>query len=158
MTVLSLASILAESARRTPDAPAVVERTGDRRASSRTPTCGAHARQLRRRPAAQGSAPATGWRCWPRTSPTSSAPTTASSRPGGMVVPVPTLLNADEAAYIVRHSGARAVLYDASFADVGTARPPRRVGVPAWDIAALGADGARAGAHARRPRGRGHRR
>ena len=39
----------------------------------------------------------------------------------------------------MRHSGAQTLLYDASFAGVATPAADR-VGVPAWDIASLGAD------------------
>ena len=52
---------------------------------------------------------------------------------GGVVVPVPTLLNAEEAAHIVGHSGAQAVLYEAGYADVATAAAAT-AGVPAWGV------------------------
>jgi long-chain acyl-CoA synthetase len=55
------------------------------------------------------------------------------------VVPVPTLLNADEATFLVEHSGARAVLHHASFAEVG-GPAAQAAGVPAWDLAGF-ADG-----------------
>ncbi|MET8679563.1 long-chain fatty acid--CoA ligase [Streptomyces sp. NPDC004647] len=38
---------------------------------------------------------------------------------GGVVVPVPTLLNADEAAYILQHSGARTLVAEVSHLDLG---------------------------------------
>ncbi|MGP3925033.1 long-chain-fatty-acid--CoA ligase [Streptomyces sp. 8N616] len=38
---------------------------------------------------------------------------------GGVVVPVPTLLNADEAAYILEHSGARTLVAEVSHLDLG---------------------------------------
>ena len=52
---------------------------------------------------------------------------------GGVVVPVPTLLNAEEAAHIIGHSGAQAVLYEAGFADVATTAAGS-IGVPAWGV------------------------
>ncbi len=132
MTTLSLATVLAEAARRTPDELALVQ--GDLRV-----TYGDLWRQARQHAAAlQDKGVGPGDRV------ALLAPNVADFvrayygilAAGGVVVPVPTLLNADEAAYIVRHSGARALLHDASFAEVATAAA-EAVGVPAWDVAAL---------------------
>jgi long-chain acyl-CoA synthetase len=135
MTTLSLASVLAESARRTPDRLALVE--GDLRVTYRDLWREArqHAAALVERGVGPGDRVAL------------VAPNVADFvrayygilAAGGVVVPVPTLLNADEAAYIVRHSGAQMVLHDASFALVATGAAAT-VGVPAHDIAGLGAD------------------
>jgi long-chain acyl-CoA synthetase len=135
MTTLSLASVLAESARRTPDRLALVQ--GDLRLTYRDLWRQArqHATALVDRGVGPGDRVAL------------VAPNVADFvrayygilAAGGVVVPVPTLLNADEAAYLVRHSGAGTVLYDASFAHVA-APAAETVGVPAHDIAALGAD------------------
>lgn len=56
---------------------------------------------------------------------------------GAVVVPVPTLLNEQEAAHIVRDSGARTVLHHTLFAGIGTAAATA-AGVPSYDIAELG--------------------
>ena len=52
---------------------------------------------------------------------------------------MPTLLSADEAAYIVRHSGAQTLLDDATFAAIAHGSADT-AGVQAWEIARLGAD------------------
>jgi long-chain acyl-CoA synthetase len=136
MTTLSLATVLAEPARRTPDHLALVQ--GDLRV-----TYADLWRQARQHAAAlQDKGVGPGDRV------ALLAPNVVDFvrayygilAAGGVVVPVPTLLNAAEASYILSHSGAQAVLYDASFAAVaagaaGTAK------IPAWDIAELGADG-----------------
>ncbi len=135
MTTLSLASVLAESARRTPDGLALVQ--GDLRLGYGD--LWRQARQHAAALAARGVGP--GDRV------ALVAPNVVDFvrayygilAVGGVVVPVPTLLNAEEASYLVRHSGAQAVLYDASFADIA-AGAAQSVGVPAWDIAALGAE------------------
>jgi long-chain acyl-CoA synthetase len=135
MTTLSLAAVLAEPARRTPDKIAVVE--GDLRLGY-----GELWQQARQHAAALA---ARGVRPGDRVA--LLAPNVADFvrayygilAAGAVVVPVPTLLNADEASYIVRHSGARTLLYDATFAAVATGAAGT-VGVPAWDIASLGAE------------------
>ncbi|MEP7089512.1 MAG: long-chain fatty acid--CoA ligase [Nocardioidaceae bacterium] len=135
MTTLSLASVLAESARRTPQQLALVE--GELRV-----TYADLWRQARHYAAAladRGVGP--GDRV------ALIAPNVADFvrayygilAVGGVVVPVPTLLNAEEATYIVRHSGAQSVVHDASFTAVGTAAA-EAAGVPAWDIASLAAE------------------
>ena len=45
----------------------------------------------------------------------------ALARAGGVIVPVNFMLNPDEVAYILEHSGASALCMDAEFADVGRA-------------------------------------
>ncbi len=132
MTTLSLATVLAESARRTPDKLALVQ--GDLRVSYADLW-----RQARRQAAAlreHGVGP--GHRV------ALLAPNVAGFvrsyyailAVGAVVVPVPTLLNAEEASYIVRHSGAQAVLYDDTFADVALPAA-QAVSVPAWEIGSL---------------------
>jgi long-chain acyl-CoA synthetase len=134
MTILSLATVLAESARRTPDQPALVQ--GPLRL-----TYAELWWQARQHAAAlQGQGVRPGDRV------ALLAPNVADFvrayygilAAGAVVVPVPTLLNVDEAAFIVRHSGAQSLVYDASFADVATAAA-QAAEVPAWDIASLGA-------------------
>ena len=135
MTLLSLASVLAESARRTPDKTAVVE--GDQRVSY-----GDLWRQARQHAKAlQGKGIQPGDRVGLL------APNVLGFirsyygilAAGGVVVPVPTLLNADEASYLVQHSGAVLLLHDASFAEIAMGAA-ESAGVPAVDIADLGAD------------------
>jgi long-chain acyl-CoA synthetase len=58
---------------------------------------------------------------------------------GAVVVPVPTLLTADEAAYILRDSGAGLLLRHHQFAALGDAAA-RAAGIPARDMAGLGED------------------
>ena len=135
MTTLSLATVLAESARRTPDGLALVQ--GDLRLgyADLWRQARQHGAALQARGVGPGDRVAL------------LAPNVADFvrayygilAAGGVVVPVPTLLNADEAAYIVKHSGAQTVLYDATFAGVATPAA-ERVGVPAWDIASLAGD------------------
>jgi long-chain acyl-CoA synthetase len=136
MTTLSLATVLAEPARRTPDHLALVQ--GDLRV-----TYADLWRQARQHAAAlQDKGIGPGDRV------ALLAPNVVDFvrayygilAAGGVVVPVPTLLNAAEAAYILGHSGAQALLYDASFAAVATGAAGTAK-VPAWDIAELGADG-----------------
>lgn len=129
MTTLSLATILAEPARRTPDKLALVQ--GDRRLTYA---------QLWEDARRYGAALA-GHGIGPGDRVALLAPNVADFvrayygilACGGVVVPVPTLLIAEEAAYIVGHSGAQAVLYEAGFADVGTGAA-ESVGVPAWSV------------------------
>jgi len=135
MTTLSLASVLAEPARRTPDKLAVVQ--GELRLgyADLWHQARQHAAALDARGVGPGDRVAL------------LAPNVADFvrayfgilTVGAVVVPVPTLLSADEAAYIVRHSGARTLLYDAAFAAVAT-EAAETVGVQAWDIASLGAE------------------
>jgi long-chain acyl-CoA synthetase len=129
MTTLSLATVLAEPARRTPDKTALVQgdlRLGYGRLWEEARRYGA---QLGARGIAPGDPVAL------------IAPNVADFvrayygilAAGAVVVPVPTLLNAQEAAYIVGHSHARAVLHEAGFADVATAAA-ETAGVPAWAV------------------------
>jgi long-chain acyl-CoA synthetase len=135
MTTLSLAVVLAEAARRTPDKLAVVQ--GELRV-----TYGDLWRQARQHAAALRALGV-----GPGDRVALLAPNVtdfvrayyAILAVGGVVVPVPTLLNADEAGFIVRHSGAQSLLYDASLRPVATAAADT-AGVPARDIAMLGAD------------------
>ena len=129
MTTLSLATILAEPARRTPDNLALVQ--GDLRLTYA---------QLWEDARRYGAALA-GHGIGPGDRVALLAPNVADFvrayygilACGGVVVPVPTLLIAEEAAYIVGHSGAQAVLYEAGFADVGTGAA-ESVGVLAWSV------------------------
>jgi long-chain acyl-CoA synthetase len=115
MTTLSLAAVLAEPARRTPDKVAVVE--GGLHVTYRDLWGDAlrHAVALSKRGVTPGTRVAL------------LAPNVVDFvrgyygilAAGGVVVPVPTLLNGDEAAYIVSHSGARLLLHEQSFASVG---------------------------------------
>ena len=130
MTTLSLATILAESARRSPDKLALVQ--GDLRL-----TYGQLWEDARR---FAGALVGHGLGLGDRVALV--APNVADFvrayygilAVGGVVVPVPTLLNADEAAYIIGHSGAQAVLYDSGFTDVAVAAAGS-AGVPAWGLA-----------------------
>ena len=139
MTVLSLASILAESARRTPEHPAVIERTATGDVAVTYADLWRDARRYAAGLAAQGLGPGSRVALL--------APNVTDFvrayygvlALGGTVVPVPTLLNADEATFLVEHSGARAVLHHASFAEVG-GPAAQAAGVPAWDLAGF-ADG-----------------
>ncbi|MGZ4436068.1 MAG: long-chain-fatty-acid--CoA ligase [Nocardioides sp.] len=129
MTTLSLATVLAESARRTPDKLALVE--GDLRLTYR---------QLWEDARRYAGALA-GHDVVPGDRVALLAPNVADFvrayygilAAGGTVVPVPTLLNAEEAAYLVRHSGARAVIHERGFAGVARSAA-EQVGVPAWGI------------------------
>ncbi len=145
MTVLSVASILAESARRVPEKVAVVE--GDQRVTYAQLWRDArrYAAGLAEQGLGAGSRVAL------------VAPNVTDFvrayygvlAAGGTVVPVPTLLNAEEATYLVRHSGAQAVLHHATFADVARGAA-EAVGVPAWDIAGFATDAEPVPAHATR--------
>ena len=146
MTTLSLATVLAESARRTPDKVAVVE--GDLRLTYR------HLWEDARTYAAALAGHGLG----PGDRVALVAPNVADFvrayygilALGGTVVPVPTLLNADEAAYLVRHSGARAVLHERGFAEVARGAA-EHAGVPAWDVEGFGAGHAPVPTYATRP-------
>src|SRR4051794_12560804 len=132
MTTLSLATVLAESARRTPDRPALVE------GASRVSYADLW-RQARQHAAAlQGKGIGPGDRV------ALVAPNVADFvrayygilAAGGVVVPVPTLLNAQEAAYLIGHSGARSVAYHQSLSSLARGAAGE-AGVPAWEIAGL---------------------
>jgi len=135
MTSLSLAAVLAEPARRTPDKLALVE--GDARIGYaelwRDARC--YAAALTARGVRPGSRVGL------------LAPNVADFvrayygilAAGGVVVPVPALLNGDEAAYILSHSGAELLLYEAGYASVA-AHAASAAGVPAHAVEDL-ADG-----------------
>ncbi len=133
MTTLSLATVLAESARRTPDKTALVE--GDLRIS--------YAELWRDARASAAALADTGIAPGDRVALV--APNVADFvrayygilAAGGVVVPIPTLLNADEAGYLIGHSGARAVLHHADYAEVAAAAAAR-AGVPAWPVEGFG--------------------
>jgi long-chain acyl-CoA synthetase len=135
MTTLSLAAVLAEPARRSPDKLALVE--GDVRLTYAElwEDARRYAAALAQRGLHPGSRVAL------------IAPNVAAFvrayygilAAGGVVVPVPTLLNADEVAYLVGHSGAQAVLFEASFEEVAT-RAGETAGVPAWGVEKLAGD------------------
>ena len=135
MTTLSLAAVLAEPARRTPEKTALVE--GDLRLDYRT--LWADARRLAAALVDRGVRPGTRVALL--------APNVADFvrayygilAAGGVVVPVPTLLNAEEAGYILSHSRASMLLHDASFAPVATAAA-RATGVEAVPVEGLGAE------------------
>jgi acyl-CoA synthetase (AMP-forming)/AMP-acid ligase II len=133
MTALSLASVLAEPARRRPDATALVE--GATRLSYDELWRGARA------VAATLADLGTG----PGDRVALLAPNVADFvrcyygiiAAGGVVVPVPTLLTGREAAQIVSDSGAGLLLYHGQFAEVATAAA-RSAGIQARDVAGLG--------------------
>jgi long-chain acyl-CoA synthetase len=128
MTELSLASVLADSARRYPDKTGLVQ--GPARHTYRDLWAGALA--------VAGGLVETGVRPGDRVA--LIAPNVVGFvhgyygilAAGGVVVPVPTLLNTDEVGYLVGHSGATLVLHDAAFAGIATA-----LDVPAVDLATL---------------------
>ncbi len=145
MTVLSLASILAESARRVPDKVAVVE--GDQRV-----TYAELWRDARRYAAGLveqglGAGSRVALVC-PNVTDFVRAYYGILAA-GATVVPVPTLLNAEEATYLVQHSGAQAVLHHATFADVAGGAA-QAAGVPAHDVAGFAADAEPLSTHASR--------
>jgi long-chain acyl-CoA synthetase len=135
MTALSLATVLAEPARRTPDKLALVE--GDLRLAYAELWHDArrHAAALVARGVRPGSRVGL------------LAPNVADFvrgyygilAAGGVVVPVPTLLNADEAAYILEHSGAQMLLHSAWFAETG-ATAAAAAGIGAWPLEDLAGD------------------
>ena len=134
MTNLSLATILAESARRTPDKLALVQ--GDLLLTYA---------QLWEDARRYGAALA-GHGIGPGDRIALVAPNVADFvrayygiLASGVVVPVPTLLNVEEAAYMIGHSGALAVLYEAGFAGVATGAAAM-VGVPAWSVEGFASD------------------
>ncbi|MBB6628763.1 long-chain fatty acid--CoA ligase [Nocardioides sp. KIGAM211] len=139
MTVLSLASILAESARRSPDKTAVVERTPEGDVAITYADLWRDARRVAAGLAAQGLGPGSRVgligpnvtdfvRCY-----------YGVLALGGVVVPVPSLLNADEATYLVEHSGAELVLHHEQLAEVGSGAA-RAAGIPAHPMAGFAAD------------------
>ena len=134
MTTLSLATVLAESARRAPDDLALVE--GQVRLSYAE--LWADARRYGAALAGRGVGPGSRVALL--------APNVADFvrayygilAAGGVVVPVPTLLNAEEAAYIIGHSGAEAVMYESSFTQIATDAADA-IGVPAWAVGGFAA-------------------
>ena len=136
MTSLSLAAVLAESARRVPDKLAVVE--GDLRLSYAELWRDArrYAAALVERGIGRGSRVGL------------LAPNVVDFvrgyfgilSAGGVVVPVPTLLNSTEAAYILSHSGAQTLLYEAGYASIAS-HAAAAAGVEAWPVEGF-ADGA----------------
>jgi long-chain acyl-CoA synthetase len=133
MTALSLASVLAEPARRRPDATALVE--GGTRLSYAD--LWREARAVAAALAARGTGPGDRVALL--------APNVADFvrcyygiiAAGGVVVPVPTLLTGGEAAQVVGDSGAGLLLYHGQFAAAGTAAA-QAAGIPALDVAGLG--------------------
>jgi long-chain acyl-CoA synthetase len=135
MTSLSLAAVLAEPARRTPDKLAVVE--GDQRLG--------YARLWREARCVAAALVERG--VGPGTRVGLLAPNVADFvrayygilAAGGVVVPVPTLLNGDEAAYILAHSGAELLLHEAGYAAVA-GHAARAAGVETLPVEGLGQD------------------
>lgn len=133
MTALSLASVLAEPARRRPDVTALVEGTtrvtyGELWRDARAVAAALAARGVGPGDPVALLAPnvADFVRCY-----------FGILAAGGVVVPVPTLLTEREAAQIVRDSGAGLVLYHRQFAEAGTAAAAE-AGIPAEEVAGLG--------------------
>ena len=132
MTSLSLATVLAESARRTPHQVAVVQGDLQVTYADLWRQARQHATALQQRGVGPGDRVAL------------LAPNVVDFvrayygvlAAGGVVVPVPTLLNAAEAGHIVGHSGAQALLFHPSFAEVA-AGAAEATGVPAWYIGDL---------------------
>jgi long-chain acyl-CoA synthetase len=130
MTTLSLAATLAEPARRTPDKIAVVEEGRRHTYAALWRDALAYAAALRSQGVEPGGRVAL------------LAPNVTDFvrayygilAAGGVVVPVPTLLNSDEAAHLVTHSGAELLLHHEDFAEVG-ARSAAAAGVPAHPLA-----------------------
>ena len=148
MTTLSLASILAEAARRVPDKIAVVD--GDLRLT--------YADAVARRRAQYAAAPAAARRR-PGDKVALLAPNVADFprayygilAAGGVVVPVPRCSTPSEAAYVLRHSGAAgraAPRVRAPTSPAGRRGPPA---CPRWDIAEPRRRGRRAAARRTRP-------
>ncbi|WP_445258783.1 long-chain-fatty-acid--CoA ligase [Nocardioides aurantiacus] len=145
MTVLSLASILAEAARRTPDHVAVVE--GEARVTYAELWRDAlvRAAALQQRGLGPGARVAL------------LAPNVTDFvrsyygivAAGGVVVPIPTLLNAEEGTYLVQASGAELLLHHASYAEVAAA-VSGTTGVAVLDVVDLPGDTAPLPAHVTR--------
>ncbi|ROR89660.1 long-chain-fatty-acid--CoA ligase [Nocardioides aurantiacus] len=145
MTVLSLASILAESARRTPDRVAVVE--GEARVTYAALWRDAlvRAAALQQRGLGAGARVAI------------LAPNVTDFvrtyygvvAAGGVVVPIPTLLGPEEATYLVQASGAELLLHHASYAEVAAA-VSEQTGVAALDLVDLPGDAEPLPAHTTR--------
>ena len=133
MTQLSLAAVLAEPARRTPGKLAVVE--GDQRLTYaeiwRDARCCAAALLQR------GVRPGTRVAILGPNVVDFVRGYYAILAAGGVVVPVPTLLNGEEAGYILDHSGAELLLCAADFTDVG-ARAGELAGVEVLPLEGLG--------------------
>lgn len=136
MTALSLAVVLADPARKTPNKTAIIQ--GDQRFSY----AGLWADALRYSGALAAASIEPGTRV------ALMAPNIVQFvhayygvlACGGVVVPIPTLLTADEAAYLVGHSGAQLLLYDNTFAEPAKAAAAQ-TGIRAANIATV-ADGA----------------
>src|ERR1700733_9265159 len=133
MTALSLASVLAEPARRRPEATALVEGATRLSYGQLWHDARAVAAALASRGVGPGGRVAL------------LAPNVADFvrcyfgiiAAGGVVVPVPTLLTEREAAQITADSGAGLLLSHRQCAEVGTAAA-RSAGIPALDVAGLG--------------------
>jgi long-chain acyl-CoA synthetase len=135
MTELSLAIVLAESARRAPDKVAVIE--GDQRVTygrlwEDARRCGAALAEQGIRPGGRVALVAPNVVDFVRAY-------YGILACGGVVVPIPTLLNPDEATYLIEHSSAEIVLYDSMFADLAT-KAAADAGVRAVDISQLAGD------------------
>jgi long-chain acyl-CoA synthetase len=133
MTALSLASVLAEPARRRPDAVALVE--GATRLSYAQ--LWRDARAVATALASRGIGPGDRVALLAPNVTDFVRAYFGTLAAGGVVVPVPTLLNKSEAAQIVRDSGARVLLHHDSFARIGAAAA-EAAGIPALDVAGLG--------------------
>ncbi|MGN6334193.1 MAG: long-chain-fatty-acid--CoA ligase [Motilibacteraceae bacterium] len=136
MTTLSLATILAEAARRAPHKTALV--MGEQRLPYAQ--LWEEARRVGARLHERGIEPGDRVALIAPNVPDFVRSYYGILAAGAVVVPVPTLLNGDEAAYLVGHSGARAVLHHASYAEVARVAADE-VAVPAWPVEGFG-DGA----------------
>ncbi|GMA21830.1 long-chain-fatty-acid--CoA ligase [Arsenicicoccus piscis] len=133
MTTLSLATVLAEPARRWPDKVALVE--GEQRLTY------AEVWDRALRAAADLTAKGVG----PGTRVALLAPNTVDFvvgyygilAAGGTVVPVPSLLQGQEAAFLVQHSGAEAVLHHPALAPIAE-HASELTGRPTWSTTGLG--------------------
>lgn len=138
MTTLSLASVLAEPARRRPHHVAVVE--GERRTTY--DELWRDARTFAGALYARGVAPGDRVALLAPNVTDFVVAYYGILAAGAVVVPVPTLLRAEEATHLVRHSGARLVLHHEALAPVGRAAAAA-AGVPAYPLEGF-ARGARA--------------
>jgi len=133
MATLSLASVLAEPARQWPDKTAVIESERRRSYADLWRAARATAAALQELGVEAGTRVAL------------LAPNVVEFvegyygilAAGGIVVPIPTLLNAEEAAYLVADSGAQLVLHHASFAELGS-KAAAQAGIPAHSLEGLG--------------------
>ncbi len=133
MTALSLASVLAESARRRPDKIALIE--GETRLGYAQ--LWRDARAVAAALAERGIGPGDRVALLAPNVPDFVRAYFGILAAGGVVVPVPTLLNGSEAAQIVRDSGARLLLRHAFFAGIGESAAAA-ASIPWLDIAGLG--------------------